>query len=1206
MWKSQWPGSMLLTEGSGNQGGVAILFSGDLKPKILRVNTHDDDRFILSHFELEGRCYSIASVYMPTSDHEISQLEILSELEEALEDEEGETEVFLGGDFNVSMNSDLDRQGYVHPQINNTSFRTHLISFLERLDLVDVWRTQNPLKISFSWSRAHKMARLDYIFAPSSFLGVLESKAPTSCSFSDHRLLSLTVNPREIPRGRGFWRMQASVLEREDFRLKLRDFLTSRINDSPHLPHDIRWEFIKLGIREFSIQYCSKLNQESRCLERNLEDRLFILEKEMVDSPEVAEEYHATKRELLQIQLLASRQAMLRSRTKWLTQGERPTSYFLNMEKRNYNEKTISAIFNAEEVLLTRQEDILEFEKEHFQEQHSRLPEARIDLNVHPDPFSTPSASTVDDLDRAVLNDILSLEELEKSARSMQTGKSPGCDGIPIEFYKLFWDLVGPLLLSCFTLATEKGILTADQRRAVVTLIPKKHRDKRYINNWRPISVLNVDYKIFAKALALRLANVIPILTHHNQTGFVPSRYIGDSIKNIHSIIDFLNETGRGGLILSLDFKAAFDSLDHSFLFRVLESYNLGENFLSWIKTLYNSSESCILNRGFSSGWFPFQRGIRQGCPISPFLFILAVERLAESIRSNDSIKGINLLSSHTKIQQFADDSTLFMNDEESLLQSLKTIESFRTYSGLALNLSKTFGLNIGDIRLESEVAREIKWRDSLHILGITFFKCPSGGRDFEYNFAPSLNKMENICADWSKRTLSLKGKVVLINSLILPVIYFQCTMLAVSARVHSEVNRMISSFLWAGKKPKVSKNCLELPTAQGGLGLHNFKNRVASSKITWVKRAARPTREPWHFYLEFRADKSPYETFLQRLVPPRVKSSPFYRELLHHWKELNGKQPNTDMSVRNESLWGNKFLRGKFKKKLQPWCDSLDIRKVQDLIYADRVISPTQFEGRYQVSPKRGLLESFQHILPQEWTDLLVPINKFTEEYALYVPTSSDERVNLHILSTKSIYDFLQSTRKSPYTCDLRWEKIYGGGNFWSSLKWKHWHLLPYRVSHSVQLQNFMFRVAYRIIPTNVYLNRLRVVDSELCRDCNRRDDLLHFFIDCEHVNPFWDSLATWMDQNDEVMDFPEDLSEEEFLLGTTVALPSHYLFNFIIMWAKFYVYKTKIFGNRTLDLFQFLLELKSRLTVERLACFADGSYNRRFRRWQNFLDSF
>lgn len=149
------------------------------------------------------------------------------------------------------------------------------------------------------------------------------------------------------------------------------------------------------------------------------------------------------------------------------------------------------------------------------------------------------------------------------------------------------------------------------------------------------------------------------------------------------------------------------------------------------------------------------------------------------------------------------------------------------------------------------------------------------------------------------------------------------------------------------------------------------------------------------------------------------------------------------------------------------------------------------------------------------------------------------------------------------------------------------------------------MFRIAYRVIPTQVYLHRIRVVDSEICVACQRRDDLLHFFLECPDVKDFWDSLATWMDNNEYIMNFPEDLSEEEFLLGTTTADPNHYLFNYVLMWAKFYVYKKSIFGSKEYDLLEFLLELKSRLTTERLACFHDSSYRKRFKRWESFYNS-
>lgn len=252
------------------------------------------------------------------------------------------------------------------------------------------------------------------------------------------------------------------------------------------------------------------------------------------------------------------------------------------------------------------------------------------------------------------------------------------------------------------------------------------------------------------------------------------------------------------------------------------------------------------------------------------------------------------------------------------------------------------------------------------------------------------------------------------------------------------------------------------------------------------------------------------------------------------------------------------------------------------------------------------GLLETFQRRVPQEWLEHLLPIDKFTRDFALYISSEPNKRVPLSSLSTKSIYQIFQAKRKSPYTCDKRWERAYGDKTFQSTSKWKHWHVLPYKTSHSIQLQNFMNRIAYRIIPTRVYLHRICVVDSELCSVCSDRDEMLHFLFECDAVKPFWDSLATWIDQNEEIMDFPEDLTEEDFLLGTSNKTSEHYLFNFVIMWAKFYVYKTKVFGNGQLDLLQFLAELKNRLALERLACFQDLSYTKRFKRWETFYNSF
>lgn len=332
--------------------------------------------------------------------------------------------------------------------------------------------------------------------------------------------------------------------------------------------------------------------------------------------------------------------------------------------------------------------------------------------------------------------------------------------------------------------------------------------------------MLNVDYKLLAKVLARRLSNVITQIVHPNQTGFLPTRHIGDIIRNIQSLIEFTQMTGRSGLFVSLDFSAAFDSLCHDFLFKALETFNLGAGFLTWIKILYSSTETCALNRGQSTGWVPFSRGIRQGCPISPFLFVLAVEKLADSIRRDTNIRGIRLLDTETKILQFADDSTIFVEDEDSLTQSLTTIGKFKVISGLGLNLEKSQGLIVGDTSLSNDLSKAIPWGSRCKILGINFETGDSEeSHDWKLNFGAPLKKMENICDSWTFRNVSLKGRVVILNSLILPIIYYPYVMMPIPQGIFKKVDKLITTFLWRDKKPKISRKCLEKPTQAGGGG---------------------------------------------------------------------------------------------------------------------------------------------------------------------------------------------------------------------------------------------------------------------------------------------------------------------------------------------------------------------------------------------------
>jgi hypothetical protein len=196
----------------------------------------------------------------------------------------------------------------------------------------------------------------------------------------------------------------------------------------------------------------------------------------------------------------------------------------------------------------------------------------------------------------------------------------------------MFWPNVGHVLVEVYNSAFENGLLPESLRTAVTSLIFKSG-EKELIENYRPISLTNIHYKILANALASRLQSVIDTIISRNQTACIKGRFIGHSIRLLLDIVEKADNNDTEGLLLFLDFKKAFDSLEWSFLYRVLEKSNFGPSFISWIKVLYEKPMTCIKNNGHTSNIFQIERGVRQGCPLSAQLFIIAAEALALSTK---------------------------------------------------------------------------------------------------------------------------------------------------------------------------------------------------------------------------------------------------------------------------------------------------------------------------------------------------------------------------------------------------------------------------------------------------------------------------------------------------------------------------------------------------------------------------------------------
>ena len=138
----------------------------------------------------------------------------------------------------------------------------------------------------------------------------------------------------------------------------------------------------------------------------------------------------------------------------------------------------------------------------------------------------------------------------------------------------------------------------------MITLLEKNDKDRRFIKNWRPISLINVDVKIASNTIARRLESILPTLVHSNQNGFIKGRSIVDGVRTIEDILEFAKFMDSSGILLAIDFEKAFDSLDHSFLLKILEKFNFGTQFVQWIKTFYTYTSSCVLNNGFITDLF--------------------------------------------------------------------------------------------------------------------------------------------------------------------------------------------------------------------------------------------------------------------------------------------------------------------------------------------------------------------------------------------------------------------------------------------------------------------------------------------------------------------------------------------------------------------------------------------------------------------------
>ena len=751
---------------SNHSKGVCILLAKDLPCKVISTHRDGDGRIILINIELNNIEYSICNIYC--SNNVSDRIAFLQYVNEFVKSHAvSGNRILIGGDFNCA-DSPNDRS---HKIVDRSSAK--LANLKSSLHLEDVWRHFNPNTIEYSYidpsSRGFN-SRIDLWLGSRNIVSDTVTCVMRQAPTPDHKAIFIAVKVRHNTRGKGYWKMNNSVINEENYREGISELFDDTLEEyGEHVPKSVLWEYLKIKIKEFTISYCIARSHSKKQLIKDLEDKIDAIDRcnENFNCQKDLERKQF-KQQLDNLYEITTKGYHVRSRAKWVESGEKSTGYFVGLEKSRQSANCITSLRDTNGKSQVSDKEILNVATDFYTQLYQS--NASIDGEIDRYVEAMPRENLLDDLDRLECEGLISLEENTIAVGKMKHNKSPGLDGITTEFYQAFWPLLGNLLTEVFNESYESGFLPDSQRKAVMTLSYKKGNEDD-IANYRPSSLTNVDYRILAFILAQRMQKVMDKIICNDQSAYIKGRYMGTNIRLVSDIIDYYDTTDKSGILLMLDFKKAFDSIEMNFLLKSLEYFNFDPSFIRWIQTIYHRPSAYIKNNGHISETFNMSRGIRQGCPVSALLFIICVEILAKKVRNSETLAGFNFgyPQKPIKINQYADDGIMFLNNRTELCSALAILRDFGRVSGLKLNIEKCEGFWLGRNKKLQHNCKlcGIKWPSIFKCLGI--YLGYNRQLNETKNWDEKIQDIENTLKKWEKRDLTLFGRVQVLRLLHFP-----------------------------------------------------------------------------------------------------------------------------------------------------------------------------------------------------------------------------------------------------------------------------------------------------------------------------------------------------------------------------------------------------------------------------------------------------
>lgn len=460
----------------------------------------------------------------------------------------------------------------------------------------------------------------------------------------------------------------------------------------------------------------------------------------------------------------------------------------------------------------------------------------------------------------------LTYEDIEEVLKNSENGKATEIDGLPYKLWKALdkthkinskntpnkpsFDII-KTLRRVFNDIEEHGVSEGTEFTLGWMCPLYKKKDKREITNYRPISLMNSDYKILTKAQAMKTSKIIHMIIHKTQAGFMPKRSIADQVKLTVAMLNYCEALEDNSIIIFLDQEKVYDKIRHNYLWETLRRYNLPERMINTAKTLYENTYTKVMINGVLSTPFKVTRGVRQGDPWSCMLFDIAIEPLSNALRNLRNLGGFKIPGQTEKIiaTLFADDTTIFLNEYDDYKELEKILKTWCKASGGRFNIEKTEILPAGTKEYRASV---IENRTN-HVVNE---KLPEGVKiaidgepcrslrgwvgnlkDDVVVWAKTLEKIKNQLNKWNRSHPTLKGKKHIIQMFIGGISQYLTTVQGMPKDIKTELTKIIQKFLWDNKSAKVSLEQMYLPIEEGGLGIVYIEARNEAIELIWTKK---------------------------------------------------------------------------------------------------------------------------------------------------------------------------------------------------------------------------------------------------------------------------------------------------------------------------------------------------------------------------------